>query len=467
MKSVKIIDMTLAKGAESLSFKEKIEIARQLDNLNVDVIDLPEIVNVTTDSLLIRTISAFVKNSTICVCTGMDIHGVETAAASISAAKKARLKINIPVSPVKMEYVCHKKADKILALSKELFACAVKNCEDVELYAEDATRADMNFLKSIVNEALDAGIKTVTLCDDEGAMLPDEFSEFISSVKEHIPSLNNVNLGVLCKNTNGMATASALMAIKAGANEIKCCVGTDELPRINVLANIINNCGDRIGVSAKLNYNQLQRIVKQIEWIGGKMQNISFSDNLIEINHADSENIPLDANDTIETITEAVKNLGYDLSEEDYAKVYDEFKRVSIRKTMSLKELEAIIASVALQVPPTYKLISYVVNNGNIISASAHIKLEKNGEELSGICVGDGPVDAAFRSLEQIIGHHFELDDFQIQSVTQGREAVGSALVRLRHNGKLFSGNGVSTDIIGSSIRAYINAVNKIVYGED
>lgn len=103
---------------------------------------------------------------------------------------------------------------------------------------------------------------------------------------------------------------------------------------------------------------------------------------------------------------------------------------------------------------------------GNIISASAQIKLEKDGRELTGISLGDGPVDASFRALEQMIGHHFELDDFQIQSVTEGREAMGSALVRLRHDGKLYSGNGISTDIIGSSIRAYINAVNKIVYEE-
>ena len=93
--------------------------------------------------------------------------------------------------------------------------------------------------------------------------------------------------------------------------------------------------------------------------------------------------------------------------------------------------------------------------------------MKKDGKEISGISIGDGPVDASFRTLEQIIGHHFELDDFQIQSVTEGREAVGSAIVKLRHNGKLYSGNGVSTDIIGSSIRAYINAVNKIVYEEN
>ncbi|MBO5928854.1 MAG: hypothetical protein J6Q42_02425, partial [Clostridia bacterium] len=282
-----------------------------------------------------------------------------------------------------------------------------------------------------------------------------------------IPALSSVKLGVLCKNTTGMATASALMAIKAGVDELKCCVGTDVLPRINVLANILNQCGERIGVTTNLNYNELQRIVKQVDWINGTAHGEEVLDAVKEANITTSNATPLDANDSLETVTATVKALGYDLSDDDYTKVYEEFCRLATRKTVSSKDLEAIVASVALQVPPTYKLISYVINNGNIISASAQIKLEKNGEEISGICTGDGPVDASFRTLEQIIGTHFELDDFQIQSVTEGREAVGSALVRLRHNGQLFSGNGISTDIIGSSIRAYINAVNKIVYEEN
>ena len=110
--------------------------------------------------------------------------------------------------------------------------------------------------------------------------------------------------------------------------------------------------------------------------------------------------------------------------------------------------------------------IENCVNNGNIISASAQITLEKNGEQIQGICIGDGPVDAAFLAIEQIIGHHYELDDFQIQSVTEGKEAMGSAVVKLRSGGKLYSGNGISTDIIGAAIRAYLGAVNKIVYEE-
>ena len=117
-----------------------------------------------------------------------------------------------------------------------------------------------------------------------------------------------------------------------------------------------------------------------------------------------------------------------------------------------------------MQCPPTYVLCSYVTNSGNVIKASATVELERDGKKLQGVSVGDGPIDAAFMAIEQVVGHHYELDDFQIQAVTEGHEAVGSAVVKLREGGVLYSGNGISTDIVGASIRAYINALNKIVY---
>ena len=120
-----------------------------------------------------------------------------------------------------------------------------------------------------------------------------------------------------------------------------------------------------------------------------------------------------------------------------------------------------------MQVPPTYVMESYVVTAGNTISATAHLKLHKQSKVLEGVSIGDGPIDAAFLAVEQITGQHYELDDFQIQAVTEGREAMGQTVVKLRANGKVYSGRGISTDIVGASIHAYINALNKIVYEED
>ena len=137
------------------------------------------------------------------------------------------------------------------------------------------------------------------------------------------------------------------------------------------------------------------------------------------------------------------------------------------KEKVSAKELDAIIASSAMQVPPTYKLDTYVITSGNNISATAHIKLEKNGGFVEGVYIGDGSIDAAFQAIENITGCHYELDDFQLQAVTEGREAMGQTVVKLRSGGKVYSGSGISTDIVGAGIRAYLSALNKIIYEEE
>ena len=460
MKKIIISDMTLT-NYPTLSFKEKIEVARCLDNLNVDVIYMPKIENTKADSLLIRTVSAFIKNSALCVESGSSTESIDAAAAAISGSKNARMAVRLPVSSIQMEYVYHKKPAKMVIFAKEIFAAATAKCENVEFYAEDATRADSAFLREMVIGAIDAGVKAVTLCDDEGAMLPDEFAAFIKDTYTNIPELEKVTVGVVCKNTNGMASASAVMAAKASVDEIKCCVGKKDITGLDDFAKILFGCGERCGLFSGINYNILNRSVNQIEWIeGGKKVNASTK---IEI--SDNVNV-FDVHDSEESIFDAVKKLGYDLSDDDLKRVYEEFKRVAEKKKITAKDLDAIVSSVALQVPPTYKLVSYLINNGNIIDSSAQIKLEKDGKYISGISTGDGPIDASFKTLSQIIGRRFELDDFQIQSVTEGQEAMGYALVKLRNDGKVYSGNGISTDIMEASIKAYINAVNKTVYEE-
>ena len=466
MKNIKVADMTLAFNVNQLSFKEKIEIARHLDNLGVDVIDMPEIKKVTTDTLLIRTISSFVKNSAISVSTGLDFGDVDIALSTIQNAKKARIKINIPVSNVQMEYFCHKKPNKLLEIAKQIIEKCTSSNKEVELFAIDATRLDKAFFKSLVEFSIASGVKTITLCDDEGIMLPFEFASFIKGICEEIPEIQKVNLAVLCKNTNGMAIANALTAISAGVTEIKTVVGTKEFTPTELFSDVVTRCGAKINAKTNLQTHEIHRIISQIKWILGVAKGDKNTDGSFVLGSLNNQETLLDNNDTLETVKNAVKTLGYDLTDEDYNKVYDEFLKVASRKTVGLKELDAIVAGVALQVPPTYVLQSYVINNGNLISSSAQIKLKKGDKIQLGICVGDGPVDASFKALEQIIGTHYELDDFQIQSVTEGREAMGLAIVKLRYNGKLYSGNGISTDIIGSAIRAYINAVNKIVYGE-
>ena len=459
MKNIKIADRTLCTEDSQFSFKEKIEVARLLERLGADTIEIPEITNFRTDALFVRTVAAFAKNSVISVCGGMTEESIENAAAALKPVNHPRIRIELPVSTVGMEYSCHKKAPKMAEFVSGLISAAKAKCGSVEFCALDATRADAGFVFEIADAAVNAGADIITVCDSAAEMMPDVFADFVAKTAEHING--KAEIAVMCSDKNGMAAASAVLAVKNGADTVKTAVCRN-ITELETFAGTIKNCGNSCGFESGIKYTELNRIVKQIMWITGKKAEKPAVSPVAN----DEEAVMLDRNDDKEAVTAAVKNLGYDLSDEDFGKVYEEFQRVADKKRVGAKELEAIIASSAMQVPPAYKLVSYVINNGNIISATAQITLMRDGEEQKGICIGDGPIDAAFRAIEQIIGHHYELDDFQIQSVTEGKEAMGSALVKLRRDGKLYSGNGISTDIIGASVRAYINAVNKIVYEE-
>lgn len=458
MQKIKIIDNTLARENGTFSFKEKIEIARQLEKLNVDTIELSEIENEHTDILLVRTLSSFVKNSTVSVGAGSDAKSIENAAAALSGTNNPCIRIELPLSTVGMEYISRKKAPKMLEWISECVTAAKKKCSEVEFCAVDATRADKDFLIAAIDTAAKAGATRICICDSTGNMMPDDFAAFASEVK----ATTNLPVGVKCNNKNGLAVAQAILSARQGIEYVKAQVGCEGVD-LEIFSDMVKNCGNDYGFYCDIKTTELHRIINQIKWIS---ENAKSDNSAMRVGTIEEWGIHLDAKDDIAAVTAASKKLGYDLSEEDCAKVYEEFCRVADKKDVGAKELEAIIASVALQVPATYKLINYVVNSGNIISTSAQLTLEKDGKEIQGVQMGDGPIDAAFKAIEGIIGCHFELDDFQIQSVTEGKQALGSAIVKLRSSGKLYCGNGISTDIIGASIRAYISAVNKIVYEE-
>ncbi len=463
MKKLVISDMTLKQAANSfaLSFKEKMEIAKLLDRLNISVIELPASTGAKADEVLIKTICSCVKNSAVALPCNLNEDGANKAWELIKNASHPVLQIAVPMSTVQMEYVCHKKPDAVLEMINTCVANAKNVCKDVEFIASDATRSESDFLSKAINTAIDAGATTVTLCDTAGEMTTDEFIEFLENLYKAVPALKNVKVYISASDELGMANSTVLAAIKLGVDGIKtaCCKGT--LPSLEAIMKIIRARAEMIGAHVDVNLTEFQRASRQIGWICEGRKTNAGADEAASL---DENAYTLNEFADLATVSDTVISLGYDLSEEDMARVYEEFKRTAGKKTVSMRELDAIVANSAMQVPATYKLISYVINSGNVISSTANVLLEKDGKQCAGVCIGDGPIDAAFLAIEQILGHHYELDDFQIQSVTEGREAMGSAVVKLRADGKVYSGNGISTDIIGASIRAYISAINKIVY---
>ncbi len=464
MKQIGISDITLReyrKQGEQLSFREKVETAKALSRIGVNVIETAKLESLRTDTLFLHTIAPLVGESVIACPVGLSEDELRATCDALKCAKHPRVIVSVPTSTVQMEFLCHKKPKAMLeALDKQLRA-ATALCADVEFAALDATRSEPEFLSAAVKTAIDAGVGTVTLCDSAGAMLPEEFAAFVRGLYSAVPELSEVSLSVECSDKLAMGVAIILAAIGAGAVQIKCGVCCKEIPELLAVSNVFRARADALGITSSLKGELLEHTAGKItEALTGKRSATTPFENGVRA----GEDFSLARTDDINTVSRYVSLLGYELSEEDLAHVYERFLQLAEKKHIGAKELDAIVASSALQVRPTYTLTSYVINSGNVLSATANIELTRDGQPLRGISLGDGPIDAAFLAIEQIVGHHYELDDFQIQAVTEGREAVGEALVKLRASGKLYSGRGISTDIIGASIHAYINALNKICF---
>lgn len=468
MDSIRISDITMKQlarqGDGSLSFKGKIEVSKLLDKLAVPVIEIEGIRSARADALRIKSIAAAVKNSVVAVPVELSGESVEQTWEALKTARSPRLQVPAPVSTVQMEYLSRKKPDAMLkSIEETLRACAAKTA-DVEFIAEDATRSDAPFLQKAIETAVDAGATTVTVCDATGTLLPEELAAFLKNLLDTVPALGRVTLGIACANTMAMADACTVAAVRAGAREVKT-AAVGETASLQNVAGILAVREELFGLSCPLHTVELKRIVRQIVWLCQTKRNKTspFDDGVQDA----APELALSLGDDVSAVSKAARELGYDLSGEDEQAVWEAVQELLRHKEqVGGRELDAIIASVALQVPQSYTVESYVINSGSNISAMAHLKLSRAGESLEGVALGDGPIDASFLALEKVVNRHYELDDFQIRAVTEGREAMGETVVRLVSNGKLYSGRGISTDIVFSSIQAYVNALNKIAYEE-
>lgn len=461
MRKISITDITLKKLAEereiALLFREKTAIASCAESIGIDAVELPCIKNVREDTIIYKTISQNVQNAIIAVPAGFSEEEIKTAWECIKDAKNPRLQIELPVSTVQMEYTYHIKADKMLTKIASLIKSAKELCGDVEFSALDATRADVDFLIAAAKEAEANGAGIVTICDDAGVSLPEQIADLVKKIKEAV----SVPVYVKVSDKPNMGVASAFEAIKSGADGLKCAMVGKDIVSTGVIADAINTFSAQLDANVNLKNTKIHA---------------SIDDMLSKINHEEYETdntvnekkkILLDEDSTITQISQAAQILGYDLSDADCGNVQKSLIQICEKKgAVGAKEFEALIASSAMQAPSTYHLESYTTNSSNLTNSMSQVTLKCDGEIICGVSIGDGPIDSAFRAIEQCIGYHYELDDFQVQAVTEGKEALGSALVKLRNNGKLYSGNGISTDIVTASIRAYINALNKIVAEE-
>lgn len=446
----------------NLSFSEKINIAETLDSNKTDVICLGQPVT-KTDMLFVKTVSATVKRSILSVDAGCSVESVNETWKNISGAVNPALNICFPMSIVRLEYICHMKPTVALDSIKACVAEAkTKGCP-VFFTAEDAGRAEKSFLYSSISVAIECGADYIVISDEASGFAFDEYETFIKGIYENVPAIADKKVIADISNGTGMTVASLYNAIKQGCDGVTVAVGSDEWCDYAKTVDFLVIKGEQLGISLNVYTSVTKKNTGAIAAIAAqKPEQITHKVDSLD------QNITLSGDADEESVYRAVENLGYSLSDSDKKAVWEAFSGAAHRKeTISAKELDAIVAGAEMNVPATYEVKSFVINTGNVLTSTANISIEKDGKLLTGVYVGDGPIDAAFNAIEMIVGHHYELDDFQIQAITEGRQALGRSVVCLRStDGKLFSGTGISSDIIGASILAYVSALNKIAFEE-
>ncbi|MBQ7364646.1 MAG: hypothetical protein IJW46_03520 [Clostridia bacterium] len=462
MKQIRITDTTFSQ-VKGLTFKEKLFLVRELAALHVDAIALGAMSDSGEDKLFIKTVAPFVQDVTVVASAGKTEAEAKAAWEALAPLSKKRLAVPFPVSVVQMEYFCHAKPDRVLEqIAAQIAFCASLGAE-VEFVALDATRSEDAFLSAACEAARAAGATYFSLCDSEGVMTPVEFTAFLERFVSANPEVAKYPLDVAASDELSMACANSTAALCSVAGGVKTTMLNTYAVRLDAMVRTVALRGRDLLLSMTVDSTAVRRALQSMPWLSGEKRVGAAT--AVDAKTEEDE-ILLSKGMTVTQIAEVIAHLGYSLTSDDVAKVYKQFEKLAERKAVSGKELETIIADVADEVPPTYILRSYIVNSGDRISPMAQVEIEKDGEIRHGVSIGDGPIDAAFLAVERVIGTHYELDDFRIASVTRGQEAMGEALVRLRSHGRVYSGTGVSTDIIGASLKAYVNALNKIVFEE-
>ncbi len=498
-KKIIIFDTTLRDGEQSpgasMNLREKVAIAKQLEKLGVDVIEAGFAAASPGDLESIKEVSKQLEKPIITSLARAVKKDIEAAAEALKDAKRKRIHTFIATSPIHVEKKLGMTYEGVIEAAVEAVKYARNFTDDIEFSAEDATRSDWDYLCEIFEKTINAGATTINIPDTVGYTTPQEYYELIKYLMNKIPNIDKAIVSVHCHNDLGMAVANSLSAILAGATQVEC---------------TINGIGERAGNAA------MEEIVMAI-----KVRSDFYKDYYTDINtkeiyptsrlvskltglkvqrnkaivgmnafaheagiHQDGvikekstyeimkpEDVGIDTSTLVlgkhsgrHGLEERLKELGYSLTKEQIDEIFEAFKKLADKKKEVFDEdIRAIVEDKYKLIPQVYELISLQVVAGNAASPTATIKLIKNGEEFEDAAMGDGPVDAVFKALERITYIRGKLKSYDIQALTEGKDAIGEVVVKVYFSdiNDTVIGRGVSTDIIEASAKAYLDAINK------
>jgi 2-isopropylmalate synthase len=500
MKHIKIFDTTLRDGEQapgcSMNLKEKLEVAKALERLNVDIIEAGFAISSKGDFESVKSVAETVKNSSVASLARAIPKDIDAAYEAVKNAVSPRIHIFLATSPIHMEYKLKMSPSQVLENIEAMTKYAKKYVPDVEFSAEDAMRSDPEFLAKAVRAAIKAGATTINIPDTVGYSTPREMAERITYLRKAVPETEGIVLSVHCHNDLGMAVANSLAAVEAGALQVECTInGLGERAGNAAMEEIvmaINTRKNIYGGETRIKTNEIYRASRLVYNIIGMRAPINkaiVGDNAFahesgihqhgvlanratyEIMTPESVGIP--SNNMVfgkhsgrHAIQNRLKELGYNLTPEEMDVLFASFKDLADKKKkINDADLEALVGhKVKSSTANEFTLDRFTVNSGNYVTSNAIVRLSNGGKVFEEVAIGDGPVDAAFKAVDKIIKTPpHSLDDYSIQSVGEGKDALGEAFVRIKCGDEIVTGRGLSTDIIEASIIAYINGLNKLL----
>jgi 2-isopropylmalate synthase len=479
-----------------MNLQEKIEVARRLEKLGVDIMEAGFPASSPGDLASVKAIAGIIKDSAVAgLCRSLE-KDIDAAREALDRAAQPRVHIFLATSPVHMEYKLKMRPDQVLETAAASVKYAKKFCSDIEFSAEDAFRSDPDFVCAVFGAAIAAGAVTVNFPDTVGYAMPEEFGSRIRYIKEHTKGMDKARLSVHCHNDLGLAVANSLAAIRNGADQAECTIngigeraGNASLEEIVMALRVRKDLFD---MDTRIDTTQLyaaSRLVTQVTGVkvqpnkaivgenafaheaGIHQHGVLVNRTTYEIMTPESVGIPRNsaANRLVlgkhsgrHAFEDRLKELGLSADPQTLESIFAQFKDLADKKkTVGDRDIEALVMGAMAAVPETWKLDHWAVNTGSALGASGTIRLlNKNGSAKKLVTLGDGPVHAIFQAINRIIGKEPKLELYEIGAITGDASAQGETMVKISWEGRRWNGRGISTDIIESSIKAYLAAIN-------
>jgi 2-isopropylmalate synthase len=494
--NVRIFDTTLRDGEQSpginLSAKEKVEIAIQLANLGVDVIEAGFPINSQSELEAVQAVAGAVKGSTVCALARVQDADVDKAWEAIRDADRGRIHIFIATSPIHMEKKLRKTPDEVFEAAVRGVTRARSYVEDVEFSAEDATRSDPDFLVKVYSAAIRAGARTCNVPDTVGYALPGEYGDLFRYLVEHCEGAGDVVWSTHTHNDLGLAVANALAGVAAGARQIEGAInGIGERAgncSVEEAVMAIHTRGASLGVGTTIDTRQIVRTSRLVSMLTGypvqpnkaivgtnafaheagiHAHGVLLERTTYEIMDAtsvgwESNRIVLGKHSGRHAFAKTLADLGFDLTGEPLDRAWSRFRSLVDRKIqMTDADLVALVTDEIGAAEETFTLESIQVAGGTHLSPTATVRVRRGSEMIEESALGDGMVDAACGAIKRAVGLDARLASFAVGAVTEGTDAMGEVTVQVELDGVRYSGRGVSTDIVEGSARAFLHAVNR------